>query len=136
MTDEVNPLLQSSQFTNDMFSLGGDLFDSGEFEKALVCFETVIKQQPEHSDALVLHLSTLMMLDRFEEIIQSADHILENKLVSGEDLSLVYLYKGSAHLGLEQYDQTCKWFQLFLDNPGTGLQEEVQKAQWIVDKIC
>jgi hypothetical protein len=76
------------------------------------------------------------MLARFEEIIQSADHILENKLVSGENLSLVYLYKGSAHLGLEQYDQTCKWFQLFLDNPGTGLQEEIQKAQLIVDSLC
>ena len=89
MTDEVNSILQSSSFLNDMYEVGVDQFDSGEFELALVSFETVIKFKPNHSDARVLHLSTLMMLARFQEIDQHTDQILENQMVSGENLALV-----------------------------------------------
>lgn len=94
---------------DDIYQKATNLISSEKFEEALTYFEELIKLQPGHSDAHILQLSMLANLMRFQEAIQSADHMLENKLVSEENLPAVYLIKGTSLYGLEQYDRSCKW---------------------------
>jgi tetratricopeptide (TPR) repeat protein len=113
----INPLL----LVDDLLEKGKQLYDSEEFEEALIWFERVIKQQPENSDAQVYYLSTLSWMDMSREVVQSANHVIENDLLSGKDLMSVYLLKGHAMLDLGQYEQALKCFLMtssLLDSGG------------------
>jgi Flp pilus assembly protein TadD len=84
---------------------GREFFGSEDFEGAIECFEAVLKQQPKNSEPWILKLSALLQLGRREEAVQSADHVLENRLVAGEHLATIYLLKGSAQIGLRQFTE-------------------------------
>jgi tetratricopeptide (TPR) repeat protein len=60
-------------------------------------------------------------MDMSREIVQSANHVIENDLLSGNDLMSVYLLKGHAMLDLGQYEQALKCFLMtssLLDSGG------------------
>ena len=84
---------------------GRGLYRSGDLEGALKCFEKILNEQPNNSDAWALKLSMLLQLSRREDAVQSADHILENRLVEGKHLATIYLLKGSAQIGLKQFTE-------------------------------
>ena len=99
---QPSPTLQTA---DDLYKKGTQLFNSGDFEGALDCFEAVLKQQPENPEALLMHLSTLLRLERRQETIQAADQVLENRLASGKNLAIVYYLKGCAQISLRQFEQ-------------------------------
>jgi tetratricopeptide (TPR) repeat protein len=115
----INPLL----VVDDLLEKGVELFDSGEFEEALGSFERIIKQQPDNSEAQVYYLSTLSWMDMNRDLIQSANHVIDNDLVSGENLVSVYLLKGNAMLALGHYEQALDTLDrgLELDDENTEL---------------
>jgi WD40 repeat protein/Flp pilus assembly protein TadD len=106
---------RTSQNVDDLYTKGLQLFNSEDFEGALSNFERIITIQPRNSEAHLLHLSTLLRLERRQDAIDSADKVLENQLVSEEHLASLYMLKSSAQIGLRQFEQGLETLERSLD---------------------
>jgi tetratricopeptide (TPR) repeat protein len=86
---------------------GQALLNLDQPEKALACFEEILKLEPRHAEALVKKGTALERLKRVEEAIECYDHAI----AANRSLTVAYLCKGGACNQLERFDEALACYE-------------------------
>jgi len=88
----LDPLNQETLFYKGYF-----LYHSAEFDRALVIFEELLKKNPKNVPAFVVHAYCLLLLKRYDELLNRIENIPKDILIPHEQLGmlcLTYILKG------------------------------------------
>jgi tetratricopeptide (TPR) repeat protein len=86
---------------------GQALLNLDQSEKALSCFEEILKLEPDHAEALVKKGTALERLKRVEEAIECYDRAI----AANRSLTVAYLCKGGACNQLERFDEALACYE-------------------------
>jgi tetratricopeptide (TPR) repeat protein len=86
---------------------GQALLNLDQPEKALVCFEEILKLEPDHAEALVKKGTALERLKKLEEAIECYDRAI----AANRSLTVAYLCKGGACNQLERFDEALACYE-------------------------
>jgi len=100
---------------DNLLTRGASLLESGEFEKALECFNEGVKLRPDDLSLLSYRAAALLRLGRNQEALERIDDILGRQLASGQNLVHVYTGKANALVGLERYEEAVAYYQKALE---------------------
>jgi tetratricopeptide (TPR) repeat protein len=100
------PNLRDPESWNDM---AVSLYDNEKYEETIDLLDFLSKMEPEEISYKFNKLRPLTRLERYDEVVTLAEHILENA-----DLAPAWMVKGIGLLGLEKYDEALVCFDRVL----------------------
>jgi Tfp pilus assembly protein PilF len=98
----------TAQTANEFYKKGIELYDNGNYEGALVQYESALKIDPKNSTLHYEMASTYLALKRYEDAIKSSEKVL--KLKDGNE-ELAYVAIGTAYDMLDKPKKAIKAYE-------------------------
>src|SRR5262245_54377069 len=95
---------ERSEKISMMLGKGQALLHMDQPENALLCFDEILADEPNHTEALVKKGTALERLKRFDEAIEFYDRAI----TADRSLTLAYLYKGGVYNQLERFSEALE----------------------------
>jgi tetratricopeptide (TPR) repeat protein len=96
-----------AESVSTLLAKGQAFLDSREPDKALACFEEVIRNEPRHAEALVKKGTALEQLKRPEEAIDCYDQAI----AANQTMTVAYLHKGAVYNQLERFSEALECYE-------------------------
>lgn len=93
-----------------LLAKGQSLLNIDKPSEALICFEEILKTEPNHGEALVKKGLALEELNQTEEALRCYELAIE----TNADLTIAYLQKGGLLNRLERYEEALQCYELAL----------------------
>ena len=90
-----------------MLGKGQALLHMDQAENALLCFDEILADEPNHAEALIKKGTALERLKRFDEAIESYDRAI----AADRSMTLAYLYKGGVYNQLERFSEALECYE-------------------------
>jgi tetratricopeptide (TPR) repeat protein len=97
----------AAESISTLMARGQAFLESREPDKALACFEEVIRSEPHHAEALVKKGTALEQLKRPEEAIDCYD----KAIASNQTMTVAYLHKGAVFNQLERFSEALECYE-------------------------
>jgi len=104
-SQEIRPQIAESIST--LMAKGQAFLESREPDKALACFEDVIKMEPDHAEALVKKGTALEQLKRLEDAIDCYN----KAIAANQAMTVAYLHKGAVYNQLERFSEALECYE-------------------------
>lgn len=101
---------QTSPEARELGQRGVEYLQSGQFEKALGCFEEMLALEPEHAKAWQLKGATLHQLKRYQEELAALDKSYQ---INGNEVAL--FNRASCYIALGKVPEAKRDLQAFLE---------------------
>jgi tetratricopeptide (TPR) repeat protein len=93
--------------TSVLLAKGESLLRLDKGEEALACFDEILAQDPDHSEALVKKGDALDRLRKFDDAINCYDRAI----AAGGSQTIAYLHKGGLFNRLERYEEALQCYE-------------------------
>jgi tetratricopeptide (TPR) repeat protein len=104
---EIEAIGSNTESMATLMTKGQALLSGNEPDKALACFEEVLKADPHHAEALVKKGTALEQLKRLEEAIDCYD----KAIASNQAMTVAYLHKGAVYNQLERFSEALECYE-------------------------
>ena len=104
---EIETIGSNTESVATLMAKGQALLSANEPDKALACFEEVLKADPQHAEALVKKGTALEQLKRLEEAIDCYD----KAIASNQAMTVAYLHKGAVYNQLERFSEALECYE-------------------------
>jgi tetratricopeptide (TPR) repeat protein len=104
---EIEAIGSNTESVATLMTKGQALLSANEPDKALACFEEVLKADPQHAEALVKKGTALEQLKRLEEAIDCYD----KAIASNQAMTVAYLHKGAVYNQLERFSEALECYE-------------------------
>ncbi len=122
---------QKSEEQEELIEVAADLFDSGEYKKAMPLYSQLLSIYP--SEPIYSFYYGACLVENNKEIDKAIKYLVyASKKLS--DKPLAYFYLGSAYHLSYQFDKSIEQYQLFQSKSAAKLQKEKQVDRQI--SIC
>jgi tetratricopeptide (TPR) repeat protein len=116
--ETATPLLDLQRAA--LLGKGQSLYNLGEAEQALACFDQALALDPHHAEALVRKGMALEKLERLDEAIAQYDRAI----ALDHSLTLAWLQKGAAYTRLDRPAEALQCYEQALAAQGKGRGEQ------------
>jgi len=104
---------------NDLYALAQAYARSGAHEYGLAECERVLTLEPDHPGALLMHMNLASTLERWDDVVDSADRILKHD----STLPQAHHAQAEAFVALERLDEATEAIALARASAGRGAQD-------------
>jgi tetratricopeptide (TPR) repeat protein len=110
---------------DDLITEGGNYYDNNRFDKAVECYNEVLKQDPDNVTAWGDKGKANYKLKNYQQALDDLNHALE----LDPEYIFGYYLRAFPLVQLKQYPEAIESFKIFQRNAGSEYKKEVENTQ-------